>query len=283
MTKPSSVVPSGSEGHGTFAAARSEWLNHEDRVRNLVRQEMISRQLDRHLPRRPAAILDVGAGQGTQSIRLARACHQVLAVEPDAEMRAVFTAALADEPSEVRDRVVLVDGALGRIGAAAGDHRFDAVLLLGVLMYQPASDPVIDELAARVAPGGILAIAARTTASALWRPAARQDWQAAAAALAEHDAAREEHRDVRYVNEIGAPARADDFDKLVRLAGAAGLELEEWYGVRVAVDLAEIDPPPPDDPAELQALLDVEERLGAMNPYRQLAQLAHLILRRPSR
>jgi hypothetical protein len=28
------------------------------------------------------------------------------------------------------------------------------------------------------------------------------------------------------------------------------------------------------------ALLDVEERLGATDPYRQLGQLAHLILRR---
>ena len=29
------------------------------------------------------------------------------------------------------------------------------------------------------------------------------------------------------------------------------------------------------------ALLDVEERLGATDPYRQLGQLAHLILRKP--
>jgi S-adenosylmethionine-dependent methyltransferase len=52
-------------------------------------------------------------------------------------------------------------------------------------------------------------------------------------------------------------------------------------GVRIAVDLAELDPPAPADPVRLAALLDVEERLGAADPYRQLAQLAHLILRRP--
>jgi hypothetical protein len=50
--------------------------------------------------------------------------------------------------------------------------------------------------------------------------------------------------------------------------------------VRVAVDMGEVDPEPPSDPADWDALLAVEERLGATDPYRQLAQLAHLILRR---
>jgi SAM-dependent methyltransferase len=160
---------------------------------------MISRQLDRHMPEHPARVLDVGAGQGTQSIRLARAGHHVLAVEPDPDMRAAFGAALGTEPGQVRDRVVLREGSVGSL---------------------------------------------------------------------------------RYVNEIGTPARADDLETLTAAAAAAGLELESWYGVRIAVDLEELDPAPPSDPAELAALLDVEERLGATDPYRQLGQLAHLILRK---
>jgi S-adenosylmethionine-dependent methyltransferase len=51
--------------------------------------------------------------------------------------------------------------------------------------------------------------------------------------------------------------------------------------VRIAVDPGELDPAPPSEPAQLAALLDVEERLGATDPYRQLGQLAHLILRKP--
>jgi hypothetical protein len=64
------------------------------------------------------------------------------------------------------------------------------------------------------------------------------------------------------------------------VAAGYGLRLETWYGVRIAVDQGELDPPPPSDPRELAALLDVEERLGATDPYRQLGQLAHLILRK---
>jgi S-adenosylmethionine-dependent methyltransferase len=275
----------GSDGAGdsTFGGARPEWLGRLGNIRNVVRQEMISRQLGRHLPRHPARVLDVGAGQGTQSIRLARLGHQVLAVEPDPEMRAAFRYALDAETGEVRDRVTLREGSAGRLAAVTGGEGFDAVLLMGVLMYLPASAPVLAELAAHVAPGGFTALAIRTTTSALWRPAARQDWRAALAAFGEHDAARAEGRDMRYVNEIGTPARADDLETLTTAAAAHGLELENWYGVRIAVDMEERDPPPPSDPDELAALLDVEERLGAADPYRQLGQLAHLILRKPGR
>ncbi len=276
---------SGSDGAGdsTFGGARPEWLGRLGNVRNVVRQEMISRQLGRHMPRHPARVLDVGAGQGTQSIRLARAGHRVLAVEPDPEMRAAFLQSLDAETGQVRERVVLREGSAGSLAAVTGGESFDVVLLMGVLMYLPASLPVLAELAAHVAPGGFTALAIRTTTSALWRPAARQDWHAALAAFGEHDAARAEGRDVRYVNEIGTPARADDLETLTAAAAAHGLELENWYGVRIAVDMQELDPPPPSDPDELAALLDVEERLGAADPYRQLGQLAHLILRKPGR
>ena len=115
----------------------------------------------------------------------------------------------------------------------------------------------------------------------MWRPAARQDWPAALEAIDESAIAETQGRDMRYLNEIGAPARTDDIDTIAEAAASSGLELARWYGVRVAVDLAELDPPAPDDPIQLAALLDVEEYLGATNPYRQLAQLAHLILRRP--
>jgi len=267
-------------GDSTFGDARPAWLGRLGHVRNVVRQEMISRQLDRHLRAHPARVLDVGAGQGTQSIRLARAGHRVLAVEPDPDMRDAFAAALEAEPAGVRERVTLREGSAGQLAPVTGGEVFDAVLLLGVLMYLEASEPVVAELAAHVAPGGMLALAARTTDSALWRPAARQDWQAALAAFGEHDLARAEGRDMRYTNEIGAPARADDLGALTGIAAGHGLALENWYGVRIAVDPEELDPPPPSDPRELAALLEVEERLGATDPYRQLGQLAHLILRR---
>jgi SAM-dependent methyltransferase len=273
-------APSDATHDSTFDPGRAGWLGGLGNVRNVVRQEMIARQLDHHLPKRPARILDVGAGQGTQSIRLARAGHRLVAVEPDPQMRAALIANLTGEPAQVRDRLAVRAGSIGDLAAATDAETFDVVLLYGVLMYVSESESVIAELAERVAAGGLLALAVRTGVSALWRPAARQDWRAAQAAFAEADAARREGRDMRYTNEIGAPARADDLGRLTAVGAAHGLMLERWYGVRIAVDLAETDPAPPADPDELAALLDVEERLGATDPYRELGQLAHLIFRR---
>ena len=94
---------------------------------------MISRQLDRHLPKHAARILDVGAGQGTQSIRLAYAGHQVLAVEPDPDMRTAFEAALSAESGDVRSRVILRSGSIGDLGAAT----YDETLVSRVLSLWP--------------------------------------------------------------------------------------------------------------------------------------------------
>ena len=73
-------------------------------------------------------------GRGTQSIRLARPGHQVLAVEPDPEMRAVFRAALGAEPAEVQDRATPRDGSVLDLATVTRGEVYDGVLLLGVLM-----------------------------------------------------------------------------------------------------------------------------------------------------
>lgn len=263
----------------TFPAGRPAWLDQLSHVRNVVRQEVIARHLARHLPPPPGDVLDVGAGQGTQALRLAEAGHRVLAVEPDPEMRAAFTAALDQQPEDVRRRVELAAAGVEDLGRVTQGRQFDVVLLLGVLMYLPSTEPVIAALARHTRPGGMAALAIRTATSALWRPAARQDWAAAKAAFEESDRAGREHRDVNYVNEIGSPARAVDLDQLVECAGRYGLGLEDWYGVRIAVDVEEQDPPAPEDPRVLADLLDVEERLGAIDPFRQLGQLALVVLR----
>src|SRR5580704_4947690 len=120
--------PDGIGRDSTFGAGRPAWLGRLGHVRNVVRQEMISRQLGRHLPACPARVLDVGAGQGTQSISLARAGHCVYAVEPDADMRAAFQAALATERPEVQGRVTLQDGRIGELAAVTGGQTYDVVL-----------------------------------------------------------------------------------------------------------------------------------------------------------
>lgn len=265
-------------GENTFSGGIDPWLGRLGNLRNVVRQEMVSRQLGGHLGAGPLRVLDVGAGQGTQAVRLAAAGHRVTAVEPDARMREAFStyaAGLADPGA-----ATLVEGEIDRLEEVLGDVEFDVVLCHGVLMYLSESGGAMTRLAARVAPGGLLSVVARNGAAMAWRPAIRREWRAALEMLDEIEASAKDGRDARYVNEIGVPARADSLRSLTVHCEAAGLQVEDWYGIRVATDGVGVDAPTP-PPDELSVVLDVEERLGRTDPYRQLGTLLHVLARRP--
>ncbi len=264
----------GYEG-GSFGGGIDAWLARLGKLRNVVRQELVARQLARHLPPPPVTVLDVGAGQGTQALRLAERGDRVLAVEPDREMRAAFDLALGELPADAIARVVLVEGAIGRLDQVTAGATFDVVSCQGVLMYLDNATPAVAELAAAVAPGGLLSIVVRNADGMALRPGLRRDWDGVQRML---DAAEQ---DRRYRNEIGVEARADRVSELSDLMCSHGLTVEAWYGVRVLTDGVDPETPVPDDPAELAALLDAEDRVGRTDPYRRVGTLFHLISRRP--
>ena len=263
-------------GDNAFTPGQDPWLHRLGNLRNVVRQEMVTRQLTAHLPRGPLRVLDVGAGQGTQALRLARLGHSVTAVEPDARMRASFQHAAASLEPAQRDRVTLLAGDLTSLASVTRPTAYDVVMCHGVLMYLPESRSAVAALARRTAPGGIVSLVARNGAAMAWRPAARRDWTGATAMLDEIDAARAEGRDARYRNEIGVDARADTLESLTADCTANGLAVQAWYGVRVASDTVPVDEPTP-DPDTLDTLLDLEERLGRTDPYRALGTLLHVV------
>ncbi len=265
-------------GDNTFVAGQQPWLERLGNLRNVVRQEMVSRQLAEHLPRGPLRVLDVGAGQGTQALRLARLGHSVTAVEPDGRMRAAFEQAAAGLTAEQREHVTLLATDLGGLASVTQPTAYDVVMCHGVLMYLPESRTAVAGLARRVAPGGLVSIATRNGDAMAWRPARRHDWPAALAMLDEERRAAEQGRDARYRNEIGVDARADTLASLTSHCEAAGLAVTAWYGVRVASDDVPVDEPAPTG-ADLTALLDVEERLGSTDPYRALGTLVHVVAR----
>lgn len=258
-----------------WASGRAPWLARQGLLRNVVRQELVTRQLAAHLPPPPATVLDVGAGQGTQALRLARQGFDVVGVEPDGEMRAAFAAAREAEPADVRERLRVVDGRLGALPADVGSARFDVVCSHGVLMYLEQPRPAVVELCDLVAPGGVLSLLVRNADAMALRPGLRRDWAGVQRLL---DSAQSEHP--AYVNELGIEARADRLEELASFVAGRRMHVEQWYGVRVLTDGVPTDERVPDDPAELAALLDAEERVGRTSPYRRLGTLLHLVGRR---
>ncbi|SDO28119.1 Methyltransferase domain-containing protein [Streptomyces sp. cf386] len=228
----------------------------------------MARQLDEQIAGRfPVGqrlrVLDVGMGQGTQALRLARAGHQVTGVEQDPKMIATAREELAGEPEGIRERVRIVQGDGRDTGVHFLPGSFDVVLCHGVLMYIEEPDPLLAGLARMLAPGGLLSLLVRNGDALAMRPGLAGDW---AGALAAFDT-------TAYRNRLGLDVRADRLAELTATLAGIGAPLHAWYGVRVftdtAADEAEI-------PADLETLVAVEERAGKTDPYRSVAALLHL-------
>jgi S-adenosylmethionine-dependent methyltransferase len=250
-----------------FTGHEGRWQARLGKLRDVVRQELVARQLAGELPPPPVRIIDLGCGQGTQALRLARRGYEVTGVDASAALLARLERDLAAEPAEVRARVrvergLIEDWAERSVVPAAG-----VVLCHGVLMYAADPDPLLRVVAGLTAPGGIASLLVRNGDALAMRPGLLGDWAACAQAFGT----------VTYTNRVGATARADRLADLTRRLEGHGLEVTAWYGVRVFTDTATGDAEPPPD---LETLLACEERAGHTDPYRHVAALAHLIARR---
>jgi len=249
-----------------FTAGERRWQARLGTLRDVVRQEMVARQLEQELPAPPVRVIDLGCGQGTQALRLARRGYDVTGVDASADLLARFGRDLAGEPAGVRGRVRTEQGLIEDYAERAGAARFPVVLCHGVLMYLADPGPVLRAIAALTAPGGIVSLLVRNGDALAMRPGLFGDWAACAAAFGSD----------RYENRIGVSARADRLDDLTGRLADCGLRVTAWYGVRVFTDTAPGDAEPPPD---LAALLDCEERAGRTDPYRRVAALLHVIAR----
>ncbi len=255
------------EPMAAFTTGEQAWVDQLGTLRDTVRQELVRRQLGVHLDT-PGSVLDIGCGQGTQAVHLARAGWTVTGVEPSERLRSMC----AERAAAARVVLDLVDGTVDTLGETVGSATYDLVCAHGLLMYLHDRSPAIGALAERVRPGGRLSITFRNGHALAARPGFRGDWRAALAAF---DAST-------YLNGIGVTARADRLDAVVADVAANDLEVEAWYGVRVFNDAVPSSTPPPVG-EELADLLDAEEEAGRSDPYRWFGSQLHVIARRPLR
>lgn len=210
-------------------------------------------------------VLDVGMGQGTQALRLARAGHSVTGLEADADMLRAARETLSAEPEGIRERVRLIEGDGRDTGVHFLPGSFDLVLCHGVLMYVQEPDPILAGLARMLAPGGLLSLLVRNADALAMRPGYAGDFDGALSAF---DTAA-------YTNRLGATVRADRLDALTATLAGIAAPLHAWYGVRVFTDHVGNDVELP-AATELEQLLAAEDRAGRTDPYRRVAALLHL-------
>ena len=252
----------------TFAEGVPGWLGELGRLRDVVRQEVLAGQLADLAASigAPLRILDVGCGQGTQAIRLARAGHYLTGLDPSPELLDRFRVDLGVEDDAVRDHVRLVAGG-GEDAPTLVGGGFDLVLCHGVLMYLDEPAPILAALARCAAADGYISLLVRNGLAPAMRAGLRGDWSEANAAF----------DTLAYTNRLGLAARAHTPAQIDTEMAQLGWTRQRWFGVRVFTDHRDGPVPGANDFA---ALLAAERTASARDPYRQVAALLHLIYRR---
>ena len=115
------------------------WTAGLGKVRDAVRQQLVARQLADHVSdaSAPLQVLDVGCGQGTQAIALARAGHMVVGLDVSDELLGQARQAAAEHGNVVAERLSFERGDLLALG---DDHLgvYDLICCHGVAMYLPS-------------------------------------------------------------------------------------------------------------------------------------------------
>jgi len=248
-----------------FESGVERWRAGLDKVRDVVRQELVRRQIAGLLPGPPIQleVLDVGCGQGTQALALARLRHRVVGIDLSVEL--LDQARSAADRDQARCELVPASSPVTcstRRRACPGLRR--RVLPRGGDV--PALARWHRPGLGRRLPGGLVSLLTRNRAGLAMRAGMNGEWMAAVDAF-----------DARYYeNRLGIrTVRADEPDEVEAAFSAAGAARVAWYGVRLFTDHWDAVEPPDD----LGQLLVAEEQAGRRDPYRGVAALTHTLAR----
>lgn len=198
--------------------------------RDIIRQELVAEQLARSFPGdHSLRVLDVGCGQGSQAIRLARQGHQVVGLDPAPEMRKLFAESLAKEPPEVRELIEIVDGKGEDAPTLFGEGVFMVGLCHGVLAYmqeEAEQREFLQTITRTIARNGLVSLLTINADASPLYLAQQERWDEALAAFEQNG---------RVVRQ-GVTLSALSMRGLRRLTTSAGLIHMATYGIRLCTD-----------------------------------------------
>jgi len=257
---------------GVFDEHAGAWAAWQETPWARLRYRLVARTLAGALDRlggggqgRACRVLDVGGGDGADSLPLAEQGHEVTILD--------YAEGLLARAGERAAAGGLTVRTIHADLAAAPPDGFDLVLCHNMLHYLPDADlpDAVRRLVAAARPGGMLSVLAPNPAMDVFATAVRRTDPAGAAALLDAPTIRSETFD----HEMGRL----DAGTVEALLVADGCTVERRYGIRCVTDLI-ADDDLKHDPAFFADLERLEFALCDLEPYRRMARFWQLVVTR---
>lgn len=264
----------GGAAAGVFGGRTGEWASWQaspwGRLRYAVVRETTARAIAELAG--PLRVLDVGGGDGADSLPLAEDGHDVTVLDFAPELLA--QAQRAAESRGVADRVRVVLADLDDLVAGVGEPgpgAFDLVLCHNVLHYRADVPATVRFLTTLVRPGGVVSVMAPNPAMDVLSAAVRRIDPAGARAVLDAPTVHSATFD--------HPMRRLEAAEVEQALTDAGYAVEHRFGIRCVMDLI-ADDERKSDPDFYAQLLELALLLCEREPYRRTARFWQLTARR---
>lgn len=255
-----------------FDAQIEQWRREEDLPWWRIKRCQVQVNLARHLATRDLRVLDVGGGNGLDSLPLARLGHRVVIVDYSAAMLADARARV--EAAGLQDSVELQQADIGDIADLFPGESFDVVLCHNVIQYIPVwndQSALLCRLARVLRPSGFLSLVSMNRLSSVYAELFLRGNPAGALRQIDTDTVQGLMFD--------APLHVLSALEACDMLEDAGLEIAADYGL-LCVTPYWGDNAAKHDPAVYEQLEALELALSDRRPYKVLARHYQVIARR---
>jgi S-adenosylmethionine-dependent methyltransferase len=242
------------------------WKDNQAAPWGKLRYTMVMANLAGHLSKTSQSILDMGGGNGLESMLLAQQGHQITLADFSTEMLVAAQQAIKEAGLAAQISVVKTD--IEELPTLFAEASFDVVLLHNVLQYVPNPEAALRSIHHVLRPDGFLSLGIINPYSEVLGPALREFDLATAFGNIDTK--------VKKVNIFGLEHPLYTLDELNQLLQRTGFELKAHYGVRCLCDYI-ADNDRKSDPAFFAQLEQLEMAIRDKYPFYLIARFWHVI------
>lgn len=249
-----------------FNQGMDVWQENQEAPWGKLRYRMVLANLASHLTKPNQTILDVGGGNGVETILLAQQGHHVTLVDFSSEMLKAARSEI--ERLNLSSQVTLQQADVVALPQLFGKERFDAVLFHNVLQYVPDADAALRAIHAVLRADGFLSLGIINPYSEVLGPALRE--------LDLATALENIGTKVKKPNIFGLSHPLYTLEELELILNRCGFRLQTYYGVRSLCDYI-ADNERKTDPVFFSQLEALEMAVRDKVPFKLIARFWHLI------